>query len=351
MTRPALRLDSGGLPKAAPRKPPRPAESPERLARRKTAASVVTASVVVHLLLAGAAGVWIVAKIFPPTPARFEVHKPLTIPAQEREHRMNMAEFDALTPKPSFTEKLASLRPTEFALPDLPRLPMDQMLPLDPSALISDQVSSLVGDAGLGAGGAGLGGGGKGFGTEFSFMGIRSSGRNILLLFDVSESVVNEAAKTDMPLVRIKEETVELIGKLPITARFGLIQFTQNYKAFSAQLLPATDANRASALQWIENEWTESGRLQGTTNPLGLLAVLELAASMEPDVIFLISDGSFQYRPEGSIIDIPWEDVDDAVDAIQGARLNFIGFAMEAEDEGRMRRIVSGSGGRFREIR
>ena len=52
-------------------------------------------------------------------------------------------------------------------LPDLPEVDMDQMLPLDPSELISDQVSGLVGSAALGSGlGSGFsGGGGSGDGS------------------------------------------------------------------------------------------------------------------------------------------------------------------------------------------
>ncbi len=324
-------------------------------ARKQVATTVITASVVAHLILGAAAGIWVIAKLYPPAPAKFVVKKDVRLPAQEREHRINMAEFEALTPKPSFTDKLASLRPTNFALPDLPKVPMDQMLPLDPSALISDQVSSLVGAAGMGAGGAGGGSGLGGLGTSLSFMGIQARGKRILLLFDVSQSVANKAAKSGMPLTRIRDETAELIKKLPISARFGLVQFTQNYKPFRTEMVPATDQNREAAHQWLMQEWVEEGMMPAskkvTINPRGLLGVLELAAKMQPDVVFLISDGSFQYRPQQRLVDIPWEETKDAVKAVAGATFHFIGFEMRNDDRREVKRMISRTGGRVRELK
>ncbi len=323
--------------------------------RKQVATTVITASVVAHLLLGGAAGIWIISKLYPPTPAQFVVKKDVRLPAQEREHKINMAEFEALTPKPSFTDKLASLRPTTFALPDLPKVPMEQMLPLDPSALISDQVASLVGAAGVGAGGAGGGSGSSGLGTSLSFMGIQARGKRILLLFDVSLSVANKAAASGMPLTRIRDETTELINSLPISARFGLVQFTQNYKPFKPELVPATDQNREAAQQWLMQEWVEGGIMPAsskvTNNPRGLIGVLELATRMQPDVVFLISDGSFQFRPQGQLVDIPWDNTSNAVKAVAGATFHFIGFEMRDEDRREMKRIISRTGGRMREIK
>ena len=106
--------------------------------RRKLAVSVITMSVIIHVIAGIGAGIFIVAKYVLQPPAKFEVKKDIRLPAQEREHRMNLAEFDAMTPKPTFNEKLASLRPTKFSLPDLPKIPMDQMLPLDPASIVSD---------------------------------------------------------------------------------------------------------------------------------------------------------------------------------------------------------------------
>ncbi len=326
--------------------------------RRKLILSIIAGAAVLHLIFGLFAGVWVIAKYLIPPPATFEIQKDIRLPAKQREHRMNMAAFDAMTPKPTFNDKMRSLRPAPFALPELPTMPMDQMLPLAPGAIISDQVSSLAGTAGTGGGGQGAGGLG-GVGVGFSFMGIKSAGKRILLLFDVSSSVTNKAAKSGVPLSKIQEETVALLNMLPISSRFGIIQFTQNYKAFNKELLPATDQNRDAAKKWIAEEWVDTGMMSAsakvTSNSRGLLGVLELAAQMQPDVIFLISDGSFQWRATGSLSNIPWDDVKKIVKGeLQTGgecKLNFIGFEMKPEDRSEMGSISRSSGGKLREIK
>ena len=328
--------------------------------RRKLLLAILIGVVALHIAGGVVAGVLVVAKYFFPPPANFEVKKDIRLPAKQREHKMNMAAFDAMTPKPTFNDKLQSIRPTAFALPELPKMDMDQMLPLDPSEIVSDQASSLVGTSGLGNGLGTGGSGGGGFGgTGMSFFGIQSTGKRILLLFDVSSSVVNKADKAGVPLTRIQEETSALISKLPITARFGIIQFTQNYKPFKPELLPATDQNRAAALDWIKSEWVESGTMSASSkvvsNSAGLVGVLELAAKMQPDVIFMISDASFQWKPGGNIEDIPWKEIEKVADgplqAAGGCQINFIGFEMKPEDKKEIGSVVRKSGGKLREIK
>lgn len=345
----------------------------QRSRLRQLIITVVLASIGIHLLAGIVAGVVIVARYLTEPPAEFKVVKDIRLPARQREHKMNMAAFDGMAPKPSFNDKMQSIRPTAFALPELPKMDMDQMLPFDPSEVVSDQVSGLVGTGGIGNGiGAGGSGSGGSFGgTGMSFFGIQSNGKRILLLFDVSSSVVNKANKAGVPLTKIREETAALIAKLPISARFGIIQFTRNYKAFRPELLPATDQNREAALKWIENEWVETGMMTASSkvvsNPRGLVGVLELAAKMQPDVIFLISDASFQWKPSGEASeaksrsendyggDIPWKEIEKITDGdLQRAgecQIHFVGFEMKPDDKREIGSIVRKSGGKLREIK
>lgn len=329
---------------------------------RRLIITVILVSIGIHVIAAIIAGVVIVARYLADPPAEFKVVKDIRIPAQEREHKMNMAAFDGMAPKPSFTDKLQSLRPTAFSLPELPKVPMDQMMPLDPSTILTEQATSLMGSGGTGSGagyGSG-GGGGTGIGSGFSFMGIQSSGKRILLLFDVSTSVKNKADASGMPLSKIREETINLINQLPISSRFGMMQFTQNYKPFKTELVPATDQNREAARQWMETEWVEEGTMAAfgsvVSNPRGIAGVLEVAAKMQPDVIFLISDASFQWKVGGPIGNVPWQEVDKIVrDSLQvtpeGCVINFIGFQMKPDDKREMGSIVRGTRGKLREIK
>jgi hypothetical protein len=329
--------------------------------RKRMILIVVLASVGLHVIAGVIAGIVIVARFLREPPAEFKVTKDIRIPAQEREHKMNMAAFDGMAPKPSFTDKLQSLRPGPLALPELPKVPMDQLLPLDAAEIRADEVVALAGPGGVGSGIApGMIGSGGPAGVEsgFSFMGIESTGKRILLMFDVSISVLNKARKSGISLAKIKEETIALLGQLPINARFGLIQFTQNYKAFRGQLVAATDSNRSVAKEWIDAEWVETGTMQAsakvTRNPRGVAGILELAVRMSPDVIFLISDASFQWKEGGGLGDVPWKEIEKIVKGpLQGADgcvLNFIGFQMKPEDKREMAAIVRATHGKIREI-
>ena len=332
---------------------------------RRLVITIVLVSIGIHVAAALIAGAVIVARYLSEPPAEFKAVRDLRLPAKQREQKMNMAAFDSMASKPSFHDKMQSIRPTAFALPDLPKMDLNQMLPLDPSEIVSDQVSGLAGGggagSGIGSGSMGSGGGPGGFGL--SFFGIQSNGERILLLFDVSTSVVNKANKAGVPLSKIQEEAASLISRLPITARFGIIQFTQNYKPFRPELIPATDRNRADALDWIENEWLETGTMAASKkvvgNPRGLVGVLDLAAKMQPDVVFIISDASFQWKPPGEKKswgeNIPWKEIrkctDIALQGTTGCKIHFIGFEMKPEDKREIGSIVRKSGGKLREIK
>jgi hypothetical protein len=331
--------------------------------RRALIGTIIIGSVVVHVIALLLFGLWTVAKHFTRPEARFEMKKVVKIPPRTPEHKMNVAKHEAMAPKPTFNDKLISTRPIDFALPDLPQIDMDQMLPLDPSELISDQVNSLVGSAALGSGlGQGLSGGG-GTGEGMSFFGVKAQGDRILLLFDVSSSVVNKANKAGIPLERIQEETIKMIGTLPISSQFSLIQFTGNYMAFTAELIAATPGNKDLAKQWVSEKWVTSGTMSSASNSVvtnltGVVGVLERAALMRPDVVFLISDASFQWRPEGGggFKNVPYEDIKKAVEALGNGPngevpLHFVAFEPKPDDVKEWSRIVRGTGGEFRELK
>jgi len=292
-------------------------------ARRAMISSVIIGSIIVHVVALVLFGAWTVAKRFSRPEARFEMKKVVRIPPKTPEHKMNVAQHEAMAPKPTFNDKLVSTRPTDFALPEMPEIDMQQMLPLDPSELISDQVNGLVGSAGMGSGlGDGFGGGG-GTGSGMSFFGVRAEGDRILLLFDVSTSAVTKAERSGVPLERIQEETIKLIEGLPISAQFSLIQFTGNYMPFTGELVAATPDNKKAATKWVEEEWVTAGTMSAAdrgvvANLYGAIGVLERSFEMRPDVIFLICDADFQYRPDGNaIVDIPYDELRDKIEDLQ----------------------------------
>ena len=328
--------------------------------RRRLVVTIILISIGIHAAAAIVAGIVVVARYFAEAPAEFKTTKDVRIPAKKREAKMNMASLDAIAPKPTFSDKMQSSRPTAFSLPDIPNLPLDQMLPLDPSQLISDQLASLSNVEAMGSGSGAASAGAGGFGDKgMSFLGIQSSGQRILLLFDVSSSVTHKAAKAGVPLEKIQQETINLIRKLPITSKFGIIQFTQNYKPFSKELLPATDNNRTAALNWVQTEWVTKGSMSESSkvisNSQGLIGVLDLATEMKPDVIFIISDGSFQWKAGGGSGTIPWTVVKKRIAEnlckSGECKVNFIAFEAKSDDTKEMRGISQRSGGKMIELK
>lgn len=327
---------------------------------KKLIITILLVSLGVHVAAGVIAGIVVVARYLTTPPAEFKAARDIRLPAKKREQKMNMAALDAAAPKPTFSDRMQSTRPTTFSLPDLPNIAMDQPLPLDPSQVISENINALgVGDGmGTGSGSGSAGAGGFG-GSGMSFLGVQSTGKRILLLFDVSTSVLNKASAAGIPLEKIQEETLNLIAKLPVTARFGIIQFTQNYKPFNRELLPATDPNRAAATEWVKNEWVTTGTMGAsskvTSNPKGFIGVLELAAQMKPDVLYVISDGSFQWKATGNIDNIPWSDIKKILDGSlqegQKCVVNFIAFQPKDDDLKELKRLSSRTSGKTIELK
>ncbi len=355
-------------------RPKKPHTPPDVARRRKVITSVITLSLLIHLVAGLGAGLFIVAKYVFQQPAKFEVKKDIRLPAKEREHRMNMAEFDAMTPKPVFNEKLASLRPTNFALPDLPKVPLDQMLPLDPASIISDQVSSLVGAAGSGSGGAGSDGLG-GFGSGMSFFGIKDTGRSVLIMIDVSDSMFGRTGDYDyhtrsklregkeQSFQAVRNEAIKLIDGLGINTRFGIVRWSGGAYSWRQELVPATDQNKEAARKHIQEQVDvktaapRDGRPGGTRHDYAL----EEAFRLKPEIIFMLTDGNAT-EPKGGrgeISPIPARRIYEVAESGQRglekpARLHVIYYLTgeaKNEEERMLRGLASRNGGKFSKIK
>ena len=324
---------------------------------KKIIITVLLISVGVHVAAGIIAGIVVVARYFAAPPAEFKAAKDVRLPAKKREQRMNMAAFDAAAPKPTFSDRMQSTRPTAFSLPDVPAMPLDQILPMDASSIITDQVASVADTQGLGATSGALAGGSGGFGGKgLSFLGVSSNGQRILLMIDISGTVVNKATKAGVSPEKLREELITLINKLPITSRFSIIQYAGNYKPFSKELVPASQPNKTLALDWIQNEWVTGGiqvSKKTVASPSGFIGVLQAANDMKPDAVFIITDGD--YKSKIHTKKIPWDEIRKVAEQLKDSdgrrtKINIISFEAEAEDLKELRRIAQGSGGNIREM-
>lgn len=288
-----------------------------RLRRRRLIISVVVASLIIHFMGGIGAGIWVVARYFLPPAATFEVKKEIRIAAEEREHRMNMAEFDSGRPKPSFTDKMSTARPAEFSLPELPLIPVEAVATLDPSDIVSDQLAGL---GGMGGGsGTGSGGGGGRGGSAVSFFGISDTATRVIIVVDVSDSMFD---RQPGKFNAVKQEAEKLIKGLGVNTLFNLIIYEGGSVAMFPEVLPATDANKASAAEWIQS--VDGGMNKRSMSYFGaysrmgtglyegggtrLDTAMKQALSMRPSTIFLITDGEINRSSRGREPEPPPDD-------------------------------------------
>jgi hypothetical protein len=323
--------------------------------RQSLVVAVIGLSVILHGVGLIGFGVWVVARHFTTPVEVVEVkQEEIKIPLQKmREQRLQAAVENAAAAKPVFQNKWVSTRPTGLQLPPLPSFDVQQAVPLDPSEMVVDQVSALTGSGGLGIG-QGLGTlGSGGFGKDgkgVSFMGVKATGKRFIILFDVSSSVVNKATASGVSLAMIKKETLRFIEQLPADAAFGMIQFVRNYKPFQSELMPATLPNRDAAKQWVESQWSETGQMSRgqkgviSQSPNGLPSVLQAVIALNPDVVYLISDGQFeQTYPKDRTV--PFNELEQQIESMQKQRVSpiifqMIGFQMKEEAKNQWKSLL-----------
>lgn len=332
---------------------------PLKIQRRKLVMSVITVSVLVHVGVGVVATLWIVARYLAPPEAVFESRKTVALAPKVFDPRMAAAELEAAAPKPVLDQQLASLRATDFALPDVPRLPSDQVAALDPSAVVSGPVTGLL--EGGGAGGAAGGAGGGGALSSVQFFGIETRARSVVIVFDVSLSVLNKAQRAGVPITMIREETMKLIDGLSIHTTFNLVQFSRNYQPMAPEMQAPNDPGKAAAKEWLEKQFRTDGMLPRSARGVrvpepgkdnGITFVLREVLAMKPDALFLISDGSFQ--SESHLSQVPWKEVEEVVKEHEknGGKtaIHFLGFEMKPDDHKEIRSLVRRTDGVLREL-
>src|SRR4051812_21729752 len=58
-------------------------------------------------------------------------------PAEQRQHDVAKRDFDLIAPKSVFTDSRQDKKPAAFSLPELPKIPMEQAVPVDPGLTAS----------------------------------------------------------------------------------------------------------------------------------------------------------------------------------------------------------------------
>ncbi len=284
----------------------------------------------------------------------FTAPRPVTLPQRQLEHVAEIAAFQQAAGVPSSPDILTTDALLPSDLPPAPSVPETAFTAFETSALASE-TDALFGTPALGAGLDGLDSDGAGF----SFLGIEDRAARMVIAFDISTSVVNNMQRADMDIDLILDETKQLVNGLSANTLVGLIQFSRSYDCFADYPVPATQANKVAITAWLDTEFVRSGISQRDwkrEEPNGVQSVLKRAFAMEPDVIILLSDGSFQRNRPGSSSweHVPWEEVEDGLGEWQETfavepRIHFVGFGVKDSDAGPLRSLVVKTDGHYKE--
>jgi len=163
--------------------------------------------------------------------------------------------------------------------------PVDAVADIAVSAAASapaDVVGVSDGVGGRAAPGLNMAGLPGGSGGAASFFGLDARGNSFVYVVDYSGSMYMLGK-----IQAAKNELIRSIQALSGAQKFYVIFFDSRHQAMpSERLVPATAENKRTYGQWVEQ--TNGG---GGTNPL---QAMELALSLKPNAIWLMTDGMFE---------------------------------------------------------
>jgi hypothetical protein len=212
----------------------------------------------------------------------------------------------------------------------------------------------LSAQLGAGAKGGGMGDamGRLGGGSMMSFFKTKVEAKSMVVVVDVSGSMLG-GLKSEKTYEVLEDEVSSLIRSLPPTARFGVVAFSRDARAFRKGLVAASSDDKSKAISWlkkmsptvIHDSRTDEDEKQfhhGTRADLGL----EVAFAMKPDVIFFASDGEPTGKKPAEILE-----------QVQGLQANLskpviVNVVAYLADNGQrfMRDLAEKNAGSFREI-
>jgi len=280
----------------------------------------------------------------------FVARKKIYLPQKELEHKVALAEFQNAASSPMMMERIRSAALLPDSMPALPELPQSEFNPIErnPAALQSD---ALLGQSGVLGALQGL----QTESSSASLFGVQDSGQRILILFDNSSTVWNKASAAGVSTDAFVRELGTLIDGLNANTLFGLIPFAQQVGTFRDYMIAAGARNKAAAKLWVRDNVRSSRKttqLKFEVN--GVQGALTVAFQMEPEVIFIVSDGDFQRGKTDKVAggDVPWDEIEKTLRTLVREsgiqpRIHFIGFQVDAAVSESIQRITRRYDGQF----
>ncbi len=278
----------------------------EKTGRRVSQSMVIRrsfyASLLFHAGLLVIAAVFVISHIFYNRESTFTGQPPpmKSYEPKKLEFKVKVSKQQRSSSRPSMAPRMVSTKVSANVA--LPEIKMDAK-----AVKTSFQPKfKAFGGTGLGnglGGGYGLGGFGAGV-SAFDFFGIRGRGDKIVILVDVSVSMVEDEKGGPKGYEAVRNRVNKVIDAFSESALFNVVVFADAASAFSKELVVGTDDNKTKAKQFLRgfntagNYGLTSGNLQPAA--IGIPAVggttrldLALTAAFEEgaDTILIISDG------------------------------------------------------------
>lgn len=328
---------------------------PSLVPRVRPRVSTIVVATTLQAVLLFVATYIIVTKPWRRDEPEFVAKKTIYLPQRELDHRVAVAELQQAAAKPLPLEKLVTSALLPPDLPALPTVPQMEFNPLENSDFLARDAQALLAQSGL----SGALGGLKTASSTAAFFGVEDAGERIVIVVNTSVSVRHKAQRRGVAWDRIQAEVTGVIDRLEGGTLFAIVQFSQAVRVFPDFLAPATAANRTAARAWVQDNLKGNPPVADSAAWFGHEAAFEAAFRLEPDVIFLVTDGVLDRREvtAGRVAypQISFETLRSSLRAFQrGAardvRIHVIGFEMKSSDAAGMRELARAYRGQVREF-
>lgn len=195
----------------------------------------------------------------------------------------------------STTASLETAEEPDVAPPDFTELVLEDH---EIETLLSEHLTQTVGPSAFGTNafdvtttGDGQGtGDGSGDGEGRAFFGMRPDGQRFVYVVDCSRSMNHpHESQWKTRFRRVQFEILQSVGHMSPDQEFFIIFFSDRMHPMPASAMqPATPQLKQRYLRWMSG-W----RADGDTDPLD---AMRLALRLQPDVIYFLTDGSFEHR-------------------------------------------------------
>lgn len=269
--------------------------------RRRVLLIVLAGSAIVHLIGLIAFGSWVLIQNLREEETVFVAPPPMkTYQPRQLEHKVKVQKRQRSSSRPTLVPRMVAMKPSNFALPEITTDPKVVKTSFQP------KFKPVTGSGlGLGLGnGYGLGGFGMGV-SEFNFFGIRGRGDKIVMLVDISASMIDPEKGGQDGFEKVRHKIKEVIDALNEQAMFNLVVFADAGNAWQDKLQIANDKNKEAAKKYVNqyntnlnNLGLSSGNVQSSEKGMAALGgetrldlALTSAFQQGADTILVISDG------------------------------------------------------------